>query len=234
LRRRKTSAIPEAPQQDNRSGPSTPSDPGEFGRLASAILQARTAKPFTTMMITSPHHGEGTSTVAVGLAEVLAGRLRVLLVDANFRSPGLTVTDLLLEAQPGAGLVEALADGADVQTIIMQTDVPGLRLVAAGAVDSESPRLLQTSRLAALMSQLAETADVVILDGPPVMPYADALTLASRVERVILVTHAEHTQRGHLEQAKEELDKSGAAMLGVVLNRTASHAPSWLQPRLNL
>jgi receptor protein-tyrosine kinase len=234
LRRRKTSAIPEAPQQDNRSGPPSPSDTGEFERLASTILQARTAAPFTTMMITSPHHGEGTSTVAVGVARILAGRLRVLLVDANFRSPGLTVTDLLLAAQPGAGLVEALAGQADVETIITESGVPGLRLVTAGAVDSESPRLLQTSRLAPLMSQLAETTDMVILDAPPVMPYADALTLASRVERVVLVTQAEHTQRGHLERAKEELDQSGTAMLGVVLNRTASHAPSWLQRRLNL
>ncbi len=74
----------------------------------------------------------------------------------------------------------------------------------------------------------------MILDAPPVMPYADALTLASKVDRVVLVTHAEHTQRGHLERAKDELDKSGAAILGVVLNRKASHAPPWLQRRLNL
>lgn len=232
LRGRKASGVLDAPQHRHQSGRPSPSDTGEFERLASAILQARTTAPFTTMMIASPHHGEGTSTVAVGLARILAGRLRVLLVDANFRSPGLT--DLLPEARPAAGLVEALAGPAEVETIITETGVPGLRLVAAGAVDSESPRLLQTSRLAALMSQLAETTDMVILDAPPVMPYADALTLASRVERVVLVTQAEHTQRGHLERAKEELEKSGAAILGVVLNRTASHAPSWLQRRLNL
>jgi len=77
----------------------------------------------------------------------------VLLVDANFRSPGLT--DLLLEAEPRAGLVEALTGSADVATSITETSVPGLRLVAAGAVDSESPRLLQTPRLASLMAQLA-------------------------------------------------------------------------------
>lgn len=84
-----------------------------------------------------------------------------------------------------------------------------------------------------LLAQVAATADLVVVDAPPVMPYADALTLASKVERVVLVTHAEHTQRGHLEQAKGELDKSGAAFLGVVLNRIATHAPSWLQRRLN-
>lgn len=232
LRRRKTSAVLDAPQQDHRSGRPSPSDTGEFERLAGAILQARAAEPFTTMMLASPHHGEGTSTVAVGLARILAGRLRVLLVDANFRSPSLS--DLLPESEPGAGLVEALAGSVDVEAIITETGVPGLRLVAAGAVDSESPRLLQTLRLAPLMSQLAEAADLVILDAPPVMPYADALTLASRMERIVLVTQAEHTQRGHLERAKEELEKSGAGILGVVLNRTASHAPSWLQRRLNL
>jgi Mrp family chromosome partitioning ATPase len=156
----------------------------------------------------------------------------VLLVDANFRSSGLT--DLLLEAEPRAGLVEALAGSADVETIITETNVPGLRLVAAGAVDSESPRLLQTSRLAPLMSQLAETADVVILDAPPVMPYADALDpgLEGGARRP---RHPGGTHTARPPGAgEEELDKSGTAILGVVLNRTASHAPSWLQRRLNL
>jgi capsular exopolysaccharide synthesis family protein len=231
LRGRKTSPILET-QQDHRSDHPSASDAGEFERLAGAILQARVAAPFTTLMIASPDHGGGTTTVAVGLARILAGLLRVLLVDANFRSPGLT--DTLVETTPRAGLVEALAGSADVEAIISETAVAGLRLVAAGAVDSESPRLLQTPRLASVMTQLAETTDVAILDAPPVMPYADALALAARVERIVLVTHAEHTQRGHLERAKEELDKSGAAILGVVLNRTASHAPSWLQRRFNL
>jgi Mrp family chromosome partitioning ATPase len=67
-----------------------------------------------------------------------------------------------------------------------------------------------------------------------VLPYADALTLASKVDRVILVTQADRTQRGHLERAKSELENAGGTILGVVLNRKASHAPPWLQRRLNL
>jgi len=232
LRRRQVSAVLEAPGPSARLNQPSPVDTGEFQRLAGAILQARAAAPFRTMLVASPHHGEGTSTVAVGLAKILAGSVQVLLVDANFRSPRLA--DLLPEARPLRGLVEALADGADVESIIADTGVAGLRLVAAGEVDSGSPRLLQAPEMDALMSRLAKTSDIVIVDAPPVMPYADTLTLSSKVERVVLVTHAEHTQRGHLEQAKEELDKSGAAILGVVLNRKASHAPSWLQRRLNL
>ena len=183
------------------------------------------------MMLASPQHGEGTSTVAAGLARILAGRLRVLLVDANFRSPALGD---FLHSEASAGLVDVLAGRVELERVITETSVPDLRLVAAGAVDAESPRLLRTARLPAIMDQLAAAADVVILDAPPIMPYADALTLASKVERVVIVTHAEHTQRGHLERAKDELDKSGAAILGVVLNRKASHTPPWLQRRLNL
>ena len=156
LRRRKTSAILDAPQQDRRRGRPSPSDTSEFERLArrdSPSQNRRTVHDHDDRFAASSV--KGTSTVAVGLARILAGRLRVLLVDTNFRSPGLT--DLLLDAEPRAGLVEALAGSADLETTIMETGVPGLRLVAAGAIDGESPRLLQTSRLAPLMSQLAVT-----------------------------------------------------------------------------
>jgi len=233
LRRRQVAPVlGAAPRNGSATKPPSAVDAGEFERLAGAVLQARTTTPFATMLVACPHHGEGTSTVAVGLGMTLAGHLRVLLVDANFRSPSLA--DMLLEAQPQRGLVEMLSSEPDAEVAVVETSVPGLRLVAAGEVDSGSPRLLQTARFQRLMSLFADASDLVIVDAPPIMPYADTLTLASKVERVVLVTHAEHTQRGHLEQAKEELDKSGAAILGVVLNRKASHAPPWLQRRLNL
>lgn len=232
LRGRKAPTVMDAPGKAERLQRSEPSEPGEFERLAATVLQAKATAPFTTLMLASPQHGEGTSTVVANLGRVLAARMRVLLVDANFRSPGLT--DLLHHEGIGAGLVEALTGRADGLSVVSDTEVPNLRLIPAGLVEMDSPRLLQSARLSMLLAQVAATADLVVVDAPPVMPYADALTLASKVERIVLVTHAEHTQRGHLEQAKGELDKSGAAFLGVVLNRKATHAPSWLQRRFNL
>jgi capsular exopolysaccharide synthesis family protein len=231
--RAKAPAVLGEPRESNGHAPRGPSDIGDYERLGSKILHARAAARFKTIMVASPDHGEGTSTVAEGLALTLAerGRLSVLLVDANFRSSGL---DEMLDVAPSPGLTEALAGAATVDAVIATTGTPNLRLVTAGGAVDGSARLLDTARLPALLGELAERSDVVIFDAPPVLPYADALTLASKVDRVILVTQAERTQRGHLERAKDELEKSGATILGVVLNRKASHAPPWLQRCFNL
>jgi len=220
------------PREGNANGRG-PSDVGEYERLGTAILHARAAAPFKTVMVASPDHGEGTSTVAEGLALTLAerGRLSVLLVDANLRSPA---ADETIHAEPVAGLTEVLAGETSIEAVIEDTETPNLRFVAAGGAVHGSARLLDTARLPALLAELATKNDVVIFDAPPVLPYADALTLASKVDRVILVTQAERTQRGHLERAKDELEQCGATILGVVLNRKASHAPPWLRRCFNL
>jgi capsular exopolysaccharide synthesis family protein len=227
---RKGAAVLSRSDEDDGGHRASP-DLAEFERLASAVLQAHAAAPFTTLMVAAPDHGEGTSTVAVGLARALAGRLAVLLVDGNLRSPGLAE---ILRVDAPQGLVEALSGRGDVETFIADTRIPNLRLLAAGDVGADSPRLLGTAKLGAVMARLRGAAELVIVDAAPVVPYADALIVASSVERIVVVTQAEHTQRGDLERAKHELDKSGAAILGVVLNRKASHAPPWLQRRLNL
>lgn len=231
LRGRKAPTVLDAPGKAKRPQRSEPSESGEFERLAATVLQAKATAPFATLMLASPQHGEGTSTVAANLGRVLAARMRIVLVDANFRSPGLT--GLLHQDGSRPGLVEVLTERADAPSVVTETELPNLRFLPAGLVQTDSSKLLQSPRLSTLLAQVAGTADLVVVDAPPVMPYADALTLASKVERVVLVTHAEHTQRGHLEQAVGELDKSGAAFLGVVLNRKATHAPSWLQRRFN-
>lgn len=213
--------------------PAQPVRPGEFERLASKILHARAAAPFRTIMIASPDHGEGASTVAAGLAVSLAerGALSVLLVDANLRRPALHE---FFEAEAAEGLAELAVKDSGVDLAIRETSVPYLHLLTAGGPVDSPAHLFDSPRFRELLDELQTKSDITIFDAPPVLPYADTLTLAARVDRVVLVTQAERTQRGQLERATEELAKSGATILGVVLNRTASHAPLWLQRRFNL
>ena len=58
--------------------------------------------------------------------------------------------------------------------------------------------------------------------------------LATKVDRVLLVAQAERTRGDSLAQSKEELEKIGAKVLGVVLNRKKSFGPRWLQRYFSL
>ena len=68
------------------------------------------------------------------------------------------------------------------------------------------------------MAALNEEWDMVLIDSPPVMAATDAAVLASRVDGVLLVVKPGSTKLGACEQTVEQLRRSGANLLGVVLN----------------
>ena len=74
--------------------------------------------------------------------------------------------------------------------------------------------------------------DFVIIDLPPVNRYADAAILAPKVDGVILVVEADRTPVVDAESAKKSLDRVGARIFGVVLNRRRSYVPATLQALL--
>jgi non-specific protein-tyrosine kinase len=70
-----------------------------------------------------------------------------------------------------------------------------------------------------LLEHLAEEADVVLVDSPPVLPVADTVVLGAQVDGVILVIDVGQTRRGFAQQAVENLRQVDANVIGVVLNR---------------
>jgi capsular exopolysaccharide synthesis family protein len=213
-----------------------PSDPyylREYERLATEISHARAESALRTIMVTSSQHGEGTSTVSVNLALTLAerGRLNVLLVDANFRRPALRQ---IFHADGTGGLAELVSKEAGWAAAVKETANANLHLVTVGRPAANPSQFFELERFGELLDEFRTRFDITIFDAPPILPYADALTLASKVDRVIVVVQAGRTRRDRVERGKEELEKIGASIFGVVLNREKSYVPLWLQRYFNL
>jgi Mrp family chromosome partitioning ATPase len=79
------------------------------------------------------------------------------------------------------------------------------------------------------VTRLRAQFDFIVIDGPPVNRYADASVIATKVDGVILVVEADNTPVVEAEAAKRQLDKVGARILGVVLNRRRSYIPAFLE-----
>jgi non-specific protein-tyrosine kinase len=69
-----------------------------------------------------------------------------------------------------------------------------------------------------LLHELAQQADVILIDSPPVLPVADAAVLAGGVDGVLLVLEAGRTRQEVARRAVENLRQVGANLIGVVLN----------------
>jgi non-specific protein-tyrosine kinase len=172
-------------------------------------------KPVRTILVTGVEAGEGKSTTLANLAVVMAqGGKRVVAVDCDLRRPTLHKV-FGLAAEPG--LTTAILDPA-APIPGQKTQVEGLSVLTCGPLPPNPSDLLGSRRFEDILDGLAKSADIVLLDAPPIVAVSDAAILASKVDGVILVVNAGKTKRDPARRARSLLDKVNAHVLGVVLN----------------
>ncbi|HEX9014501.1 MAG TPA: CpsD/CapB family tyrosine-protein kinase [Chloroflexota bacterium] len=172
--------------------------------------------PARTLLLTSAGADEGKSTTLGNLAVTIAqSGVSAVVVDCDLRHPSV---HQLFDLANDKGLTTALLDGDGGELPLQQTAVPGLRVLTSGPLPPNPADLIGTQRMQRVIDSLAEMAEVVLFDSPPVSMVADAAMLASQLDGVILVISAGKTKRDTAARAKAVLEKVNARVLGVVLN----------------
>ena len=115
----------------------------------------------------------------------------------------------------------------EVEGALTATQVTGLRLLAAGGPVPNPAELLGSVSAGVVFDELAELADVVVIDTPPVLAVTDATILAAKADGVILVNALGQTRRDAAMRSKQTLEGVGARLLGVVLNKVRASSDSY-------
>ncbi|HLA80463.1 MAG TPA: CpsD/CapB family tyrosine-protein kinase, partial [Thermoleophilia bacterium] len=166
-----------------------------------------------------PGDGATTTALALALAAVKMGQ-RVILVDANWSSPELSRR---LRLPPDRGLSALAPKSVDLRDSLVSTPISGLSAVAAGPEPLYGQQLLKSDSLRRAVRRLAEEADLVILDAPPVLGEMDISALAADSDGAVLVIKAASTRQATAREALDTLAAAGASVLGVVLTNAPSH-----------
>jgi len=169
-----------------------------------------------TLVITSAGVSEGKSTTLANLAVVSAqaGR-RIILVDADLRRPMLHQVFGLAN---DAGLTTMMMDDAALASPpLNQTGVDGLSVLTSGPLPPNPAEVMGSRRMEEIIAALAERADQVLFDTPPVVAVTDAAVLATKADGVVLVISAGHTRRDHARTAVQRLQQINARLVGAVL-----------------
>jgi capsular exopolysaccharide synthesis family protein len=197
----------------------------DYQKLRASLVSIPVPSGLRTVLLVSPRHGEGTTTVAVGLATALAKEreARVLLIEANLRSPSFKA---VLPLTSEVGVLDFAAGRATPEALATRLEPLNLSVIAAGAGTRPDTNI---EIFEVLVGRLQSQFDFIVIDGPPVNSYADASVLATKVDGVMLVVEADRTPVGEAEAAKRQLDRVGARILGVVLNRRRSYIPAFLE-----
>jgi succinoglycan biosynthesis transport protein ExoP len=174
------------------------------------------------LLITSSVSGEGKSTVATSLAVVLAeSGKKVLLIEADLRRPRVTQ---YLNLVSGAGLTSVLTGAAPLDAVTQDYGSAGLTVLAAGPTPPNPSEMLASTAMSDLLKELRSEYDVVVVDGPPLLPVADAGALAPLTDGVVLVTGWAIARREEVEQSRRALQRVGIRPLGVVVTKVPPRA----------
>ncbi|HVC35770.1 MAG TPA: Wzz/FepE/Etk N-terminal domain-containing protein [Chloroflexota bacterium] len=224
--------------------PSSP-DAEAYRMLRTNILFALNGDGSLPLLITSPGLHEGKSLTSANLAVSFAQTGKtVILADADLRHPTIRTyfngTASAGESSPvpdHAGGTHPTGDdraghpidstgqlNGQVRDSLLATDVAGLRLLATGPLPPNPAELLGSTRMEHVLRAMQATADVVILDSPPMLPVADTAILAATGVAVVLVIEAGKTRARAARLACETLMHARARVLGVVLNKAPGNA----------
>lgn len=173
--------------------------------------------PRQVLVIGSSFPSEGKTTIAMNLAMALSRHGSTCLVDADLRNP--QVARSFGMATTRGGLREVLGQSLKLDDALQVAPrLDKLMILPAGSTPPDPVELLASSQMRDLIAQLRNKFLYVVIDVPPVIPYADSRWLSCLADGVVLVARAGATTRQAMSLSTEILRELRVPVLGVVLN----------------
>jgi len=200
--------------------------------FSEAYYSLRTALQFSTpdgapgtLLVTSARPAEGKSTTAYATALNLArvGK-RVLLVDGDLRNPSM---HRVVGVENERGMSNLLSGSADLAGVVRPTSQENLFFIPCGPLPPNPAELWGGDRLPQFLAETRNNFDHVVIDGPPVLGFADSPILAAAVSGVLFALESRGTRRGQARGALKRLQVGRAHLLGVVLTKFSTKSAAY-------
>jgi len=173
--------------------------------------------PNNVILITSCTPGDGKTTFSVNLATVIAqSGQSTILIDADLRRPQV---HKVIHQLNRMGLSDLFLQ-SDEESIsaIKDTDVDKLKVITSGNLPPNPSELLGSEKMMEILVKLKSRFKSIIIDSPPLLVVTDALSLAARIDGVILVIKPSKTKWTDLSRGIDLLKQVKANLLGIVIN----------------
>jgi Mrp family chromosome partitioning ATPase len=200
----------------------------EMISLFRALQTSMPQKAHWTLGVISTVSGEGVSSVARGLARVVARtpNARVLICDVAGNPKA---------RQSNAHSTRTRTSVGDDSARIEFTWLPGSHQIAIGTFGESGEMNAIASDVETVRSMVSNVSagfELVILDLPPVSESVVGPALVKAVDGVVLVVEAERTRAQSIRATHKTLQMYGGNVLGVVLNKRKFHIPGVVYRRL--
>lgn len=197
----------------------------QFKILRTQVLRKLKACGGNSILVTSANQYEGKTFTSINLGVSIAKEFdrTVLIIDADNRRPTREHTDFSTEffsLEVKKGLTDYLVGDADIEDILINPGIDKLTLIPGGTPVDNSPELLNSARMEMMMSEIKSrypSDRLVIVDGPAILHFPDAMILYRYVDGVLPVVEVEKTSGEDLKKMMNLL--KDVNVLGVVMNK---------------
>lgn len=190
--------------------------------------------PTRAVMVAGCQEGNGATTTAAALAATLAQQptTRVLVVDANLRTPSL---HRVFGARGQAGFSDLVNNGREAGLDYVQPSAqPNLFVLTTGRIPRSPLENFSSVKLARLVAEFKNQFDFIVFDAPPLLQFPDGYALAPHVDAVLVVVEADRTLVDDARRVIRELERAGVrGPTGVILNRQRDYTPRVLRRLLH-
>jgi capsular exopolysaccharide synthesis family protein len=194
-----------------------------FRLLGVRLRDLGRTRPLKKVLITSSIPQEGKTTVAANLAFTLARstQQKVLLLEGDVRRPALSQ---MFGLQGRPGICEWLRGDHKLTECVYYLEGPGVWIMPAGSSPQNPLEVLQSVKLNALMAQLADWFECIVIDSPPVLPLADTSVWMRLADGIVLVARQGTTEKKQLQRGLEAIEPQ--KLIGALLNCSKNQAHS--------
>lgn len=166
--------------------------------------------------VTSSRPAEGKSTISYNLSLILAELgFKVLLIDGDMRKPNI---HKLASLDNEIGLSSAISGTQNPTEIIKNGKIPQLEIITSGPTPPNPVALLDSPNFYDLINQWRDEYDYILIDTPPLGISADTVTIANKVDNVLLTIGMEKITRQVLKNSMETLMANNVNVGGTIVN----------------
>ncbi|GEM_PF-7122034 len=169
------------------------------------------------ILVNSGTQGEGKTSVCINLSLALGQLHRVLLLDADLRTPSIADAFSFSGFQPG--LSNVLTGTHRLNECLLRDEASNLHLLTSGSVPANPQELLASRKFSALMNFLKTKFDCIVIDSPSSQALSDAVVISRQCDSVVYVVKSESTQVANANAGLKRFIEVGQSIDGVVLNQ---------------
>ncbi|ARB41596.1 capsular biosynthesis protein [Mammaliicoccus sciuri] len=189
----------------------------KFRGIRTNILFSTADNDVQTIVFTSERPGAGKSTISANVAITYAqAGYKTLLIDGDMRKPS---QHYLFNTDNMDGLSNLIINKTNYNKAIHKTDIVNLDLLTSGPIPPNPSELIGSEKSLEVFEYLRSEYDFIIIDTPPVNTVTDAQLFSEIAKYVVYVVDVQKNDRNAIKKGKDLIEKAGAKILGVVLNK---------------